>query len=283
MAESGSVEHAAFGQRHEVVPVMHREGLKGTIRALGEDVIGCVLYHTSPLYALELPAQFAVHLKQPGLVLRLGLLGDDALFLSWRLFPELAAEPPASSRLGYLLLLVVFQLGLIPSNEVDFISCIESHDIKFFGGIFGNSDDILSDILTAGAKGRHGRWTSKARDWEDPWRPFQHHNAWQHATIIAFFLLSALVDLTSQVWLEQLSMKLEWAVTALALVIVLEMVALPEHRNTLEFQVHTLLMLPAFLLALVLTIKENAFRKTQVPPCLDNPGLLRELDPSNMS
>lgn len=92
-------------------------------------------------------------------------------------------------------------------------------------------------------------------DWEDPWRPFQHHNAWQHATIIAFFLLSALVDLTSQVWLEQLSMKLEWAVTALALVIVLEMVALPEHRNTLEFQVHTLLMLPAFLLALVLTIK----------------------------
>lgn len=92
-------------------------------------------------------------------------------------------------------------------------------------------------------------------DWEDPWRPFQHHNAWQHATIFAFFLLSALVDLTSQVWLEQLSMKLEWAVTALALVIVLEMVALPEHRNTLEFRVHTMLMLPAFLLALVLTIK----------------------------
>lgn len=93
-------------------------------------------------------------------------------------------------------------------------------------------------------------------DWEDPWRPFQHHNSWQHATIIAFFLLSALVDLTSQVWLAQLSMKLEWAVTALALiVIVLEMVALPEHRNTLEFRVHTMMMLPAFLLALVRTIK----------------------------
>nr|CAI9709841.1 unnamed protein product [Rangifer tarandus platyrhynchus] len=73
-------------------------------------------------------------------------------------------------------------------------------------------------------------------DWEDPSRPFQHHNAWQHATIIAFFLLSALVDLTSQVWLAQLSMKLEWAATALSLVvIVLEMVALPEHRNALEF------------------------------------------------
>ena len=40
----------------------------------------------------------------------------------------------------------------------------------------------------------------------------------------------------SQVWLAQLSMKLEWAVTALALVvIVLETVALPEHRNALEF------------------------------------------------
>ncbi|CAI9175470.1 unnamed protein product [Rangifer tarandus platyrhynchus] len=73
-------------------------------------------------------------------------------------------------------------------------------------------------------------------DWEDPRRPFQHHNAWQHATIIAFFLLSALVDLTSQVWLAQLSMKLEWVATALSLVvIVLEMVALPEHRNALEF------------------------------------------------
>lgn len=93
-------------------------------------------------------------------------------------------------------------------------------------------------------------------DWEDHRRPFQHHNAWQHATIIAFFQLSALVDLTSQAWLAQQSMKLEWEATALALVvIVLEMVALIQHRNALEFQVHTMLMLPAFLLALVLTIK----------------------------
>lgn len=93
-------------------------------------------------------------------------------------------------------------------------------------------------------------------DWEDRWRPFQHHNAWQHATIIASFQLSALVDLMSQAWLAQQNMKLEWAATALALVvIVLEMVALIEHRKALEFQVHTMLMLPAFLLALVLTIK----------------------------
>lgn len=93
-------------------------------------------------------------------------------------------------------------------------------------------------------------------DWEDPRRPFQHHSAWQYATILAFFLLSALVDLTSQTWLAQQSMKLEWAATALALVvIVLEMVALTENRNALEFRVHTMLMLPSFLLALVLTIK----------------------------
>ena len=92
-------------------------------------------------------------------------------------------------------------------------------------------------------------------DWEDPRRPFQHHNAWQYATI-AFFLLSALVDLMSQTWLAQQSMKLEWAATALALaVIVLETVALIENRNALEFRVHTMLMLPSFLLALVLTIK----------------------------
>ena len=39
---------------------------------------------------------------------------------------------------------VTFQLVLIPSSEVDFIGCIESHDIIFFGGIFGNSDGILS-------------------------------------------------------------------------------------------------------------------------------------------
>ena len=50
-------------------------------------------------------------------------------------------------------------------------------------------------------------------DWEDRWRPFQHHNAWQHATIIASFQLSALVDLMSQAWLAQQNMKLEWAAT----------------------------------------------------------------------
>ncbi|XP_007195452.1 transmembrane epididymal protein 1-like [Balaenoptera acutorostrata] len=93
-------------------------------------------------------------------------------------------------------------------------------------------------------------------DWEAPWRPFQHHNAWQHATIFGFFLLSALVELTSQAWLAQRSMKLEWAATALALVVkLLEMVAHIEHKNALEIRVHTVLMLPAFLLALVLIVE----------------------------
>lgn len=78
----------------------------------------------------------------------------------------------------------------------------------------------------------------------------------QHANIIAFFQLSALVDLTSQAWLAQQSMKLEWEATALALVVtVLKWWPLIQHRNALEFQLHTMLMLPAFLLALVLTIK----------------------------
>ena len=47
----------------------------------GEDVIGCVLYH--------------------------------AIFLSWCLFPELAAETPASSQLGHLLLLVNFLVAQV--------------------------------------------------------------------------------------------------------------------------------------------------------------------------
>ncbi|KAB0401180.1 hypothetical protein E2I00_002972 [Balaenoptera physalus] len=93
-------------------------------------------------------------------------------------------------------------------------------------------------------------------DWEAPRRPFQHHNAWQHATIFGFFLLSALVELTSQAWLAQRSMKLERAATALALVVkLLEMVARIEHKNALEIRVHTVLMLPAFLLALVLIVE----------------------------
>uniref|UniRef100_A0A8C6DDE6 Uncharacterized protein n=1 Tax=Moschus moschiferus TaxID=68415 RepID=A0A8C6DDE6_MOSMO len=81
-------------------------------------------------------------------------------------------------------------------------------------------------------------------DWEDPRRPFQHHREWQHATIIAFFLLSALVDLMRQAQLAHLG----------PCVVVLEMVALIERRITLEFRAHAKLMLPAFLLALMLPI-----------------------------
>ena len=35
-------ESAVPGQRCEVVPVVHGEGLKGPIGALGKDVVGCV-------------------------------------------------------------------------------------------------------------------------------------------------------------------------------------------------------------------------------------------------
>uniref|UniRef100_A0A286ZSZ8 Transmembrane epididymal protein 1 n=1 Tax=Sus scrofa TaxID=9823 RepID=A0A286ZSZ8_PIG len=93
-------------------------------------------------------------------------------------------------------------------------------------------------------------------DWEDPRRPFQNHSSWQHATIFGFFLFSALVDLTSQVWLAQQSMKLERAATALALLVtLLEMIAHLEHKNALEIRVHALLLLPVFLLALVFIIE----------------------------
>ncbi|XP_003413064.1 transmembrane epididymal protein 1A-like [Loxodonta africana] len=91
-------------------------------------------------------------------------------------------------------------------------------------------------------------------DWKDPQQPFQNHNSWEHATIFGFFLLSGLVDLVSQVWLAQQSIKLEQAGTILALVVLLlQMVAHIEHKNALEIRVHSLLLLPVFLLALVLT------------------------------
>lgn len=64
------------------------------------------------------------------------------------------------------------------------------------------------------------------------------------------------MELTSQAWLAQRSRKLERAATALALVVkLLETVAHIEHRNALETRVHTILTLPAFLLALVLIVE----------------------------
>lgn len=41
------------GQRREVVPVVHWECFKSPVRALGEDIVGRVLCHTSLLYTLE--------------------------------------------------------------------------------------------------------------------------------------------------------------------------------------------------------------------------------------
>ena len=46
-------EHVVFGQRCEVLPVVHGEGLKIPIRALRKDVVRFVLCHSSLLYALE--------------------------------------------------------------------------------------------------------------------------------------------------------------------------------------------------------------------------------------
>ncbi|XP_055977958.1 transmembrane epididymal protein 1A-like [Sorex fumeus] len=90
-------------------------------------------------------------------------------------------------------------------------------------------------------------------DWEDPRRPFRNHDSWQHATIFGVFLLSALADFASQVWLARPSVPLERAATALAVaVLLLEMGAHVEHKDALEVRVHALLLLPAVLMLLVL-------------------------------
>lgn len=93
-------------------------------------------------------------------------------------------------------------------------------------------------------------------DWQDPQRPFRNHNSWQHATIFGVFLLSALADFASQVWLPRPSVKLERAATALALVVMLlEMAAHLERKSALEIRVHALLLLPAVLMVLVLVVE----------------------------
>uniref|UniRef100_A0A8C9ACE8 Transmembrane epididymal protein 1 n=1 Tax=Prolemur simus TaxID=1328070 RepID=A0A8C9ACE8_PROSS len=93
-------------------------------------------------------------------------------------------------------------------------------------------------------------------DWEDPRRPFVFKDCWQHVTMYGFFMLSGVVDIVSQLCLALKSRKLERAAEALAFyVLVLLMAAHLENKGTLEIRMHILFIMPAFLLALVLTIE----------------------------
>ncbi|XP_028928755.1 transmembrane epididymal protein 1A-like [Ornithorhynchus anatinus] len=96
-------------------------------------------------------------------------------------------------------------------------------------------------------------------NWDDPARPFLYHNSWQHVTMYGFFLASGLVDLVSQTWLARRRLRLEQAVLTLAFhVLLLLLLSHSQGKNVLETRVHTLLLLPVFLLALVLTIEQWA-------------------------
>lgn len=59
-----SSECTVPGQRREVVPVVYWESFKSPIRALGKDIVGRVLCHTSLLYTLE-PAKSHGHSLYP--------------------------------------------------------------------------------------------------------------------------------------------------------------------------------------------------------------------------
>lgn len=91
-----------------------------------------------PLYALELPAQLALHLKQPRLVLGLGLLEDNAIFLSSALLPDLAHRNPLPAPdleellllVNFLVAQVAFQLGYSSSSEIDFIAALKAMILK---------------------------------------------------------------------------------------------------------------------------------------------------------
>ncbi|XP_034349125.1 transmembrane epididymal protein 1A-like [Arvicanthis niloticus] len=96
----------------------------------------------------------------------------------------------------------------------------------------------------------------KMIDWEDPRRVFIFKDNWEHVTMFGFFLLSGIVDIVSQAHLTRWSVKLERAAEALAFyVMVLLMITHIENKSALEIRVHLLLVLPAFLLALVLTVE----------------------------
>lgn len=96
----------------------------------------------------------------------------------------------------------------------------------------------------------------KMIDWKDPRRPFLFKDNWQHVTMYGFFILSGVVDIVSQAKPARWSVKLERAAEALAFyVLVLLMITHIENKSTMEIRVHLLLMLPAFLLALILTVE----------------------------
>ncbi|XP_221310.4 transmembrane epididymal protein 1A-like [Rattus norvegicus] len=96
----------------------------------------------------------------------------------------------------------------------------------------------------------------KMIDWKDPRRLFIFKDNWQHVTMFGFFILSGVVDIVSQAQQARWSMKLERAAEALAFYVLgLLMITHIENKNALEIRVHLLLVLPAFLLALVLTVE----------------------------
>uniref|UniRef100_A0A6I8NBI1 Transmembrane epididymal protein 1 n=1 Tax=Ornithorhynchus anatinus TaxID=9258 RepID=A0A6I8NBI1_ORNAN len=93
-------------------------------------------------------------------------------------------------------------------------------------------------------------------DWGDPARPFLFPSEWQHVTMFGFFALSGWVDLASWVWLARRRVGLERAALALAFhVLALLLLTHSQGKDPVENRVHSLLLLPTFLTALVLTVE----------------------------
>uniref|UniRef100_A0A8C6I897 Transmembrane epididymal family member 3 n=1 Tax=Mus spicilegus TaxID=10103 RepID=A0A8C6I897_MUSSI len=93
-------------------------------------------------------------------------------------------------------------------------------------------------------------------DWKDPRRLFVFKDTWQHVTMFGFFILSGIAGIVSQAKQASWSVKLERTGEALAFyVVALLMIAHIENKSVLEIRVHLLFVLPAFLLALILTVE----------------------------
>lgn len=96
----------------------------------------------------------------------------------------------------------------------------------------------------------------KMIDWKDPRRLFVFKDTWQHVTMFGFFILSGIADIVSQAQRAPWSVKLERAAEALTFyVVALLMISHIENKSVLEIRVHLLFVLPAFLLALILTVE----------------------------
>lgn len=96
----------------------------------------------------------------------------------------------------------------------------------------------------------------KMIDWKDPQRPFVLRFVWEHITMFGVFALSGVVDIVCQARPSHWSVKLERAAEALALyVLTVIMISHSENKTPLENQTHLLLVVPAFLLALVITVE----------------------------